>query len=138
MERAAAVGIACHTTEDLARRNALALAHGYGREVTIYGDVRTVAHHDVRITAEREYCGHFTVEDTAGLSTALAREVDSLVVEGYVAQTIDVVSPEAARDHVRSRDGNGEATAVGSEVVAQDAVCIVSRTEVGRSRSSRT
>ena len=85
-------------------------------QITIDGDIATVAHHDNHGTTEAEDTTDLTVEDAASLGAILTFYINTLVVKRYIVQALYVVLSEMADNTIGSRDRHGQSAAVAFEV----------------------
>ena len=77
-----------------------------------------MAHHDDNSTSEAEHGADFTVEDAAGLGSGFSLDIDTLIVESHIVQTLHIILSEVADNAVGTCDRNGQTTAVALEATA--------------------
>ena len=85
----------------------LSSAHADAGQITVDGDIAAVTYHDDHGAAKAEYATHLTVEDATSLSTSLASNIDSLIVERHVLQTFHIILSEVAANAMTSTYGKG-------------------------------
>ena len=77
-----------------------------------------MAHHDDDGATKTEHGADLTVEDAAGLGSGFSLDIDTLIVERYIMQTLYIILSEVADNAVGTCDRNGQTTAVALEATA--------------------
>ena len=81
-----------------------------------------MAHHHTRGATQAEHRTHLAVEDAAHLCPGFAHDIDALVVEGHVFQSLHMVLSEMAHDAVATCHGHGQTAPVALEIATDAAV----------------
>ena len=122
MERAIARAVARNATQRLARSDLLAAMYADAREITVDAHIRTVANDDVIQSVHIENGRYFAAIYGPRLRARTPGEVNALVAELHAAQAGHIVSAVVRRDSIRTRNRDGQTSAVGCEATAQGVV----------------
>ena len=125
MEDTVAGGIGSDTSQMLGGGYALTATHTHIGQVVVDGVVVAVADDDGVGTAKIGYGDHLAREDAAGLCSAMAGEVDTLVVELHATEAGYIVGAVTAGDGIAARDRYRQTATVFLEIVAELYVGIV-------------
>lgn len=122
MERAIARAVARNATQRLACSDLLSTMYADAREITVDAHIRTVANDDVIQSVHIENGRYFAAIYGPRLRARMPGEVNALVAELYAAQAGHIVSAVVRRDGIRTRNRDGQTSAVGCEATAQGVV----------------
>ena len=122
MERAIARAVARNATQRLARSDLLAAMYADARQITVDAHIRTVANDDVIQSVHIENGRYLAAIYGPRLRTRTPSEVNALVAELDAAQAGHIVSAVVRRDGIRTRNRDGQTSAVGCEATAQGVV----------------
>ena len=122
MERAIARAVARNATQRLARSDLLAAMYADARQITVDAHIRTVANDDVIQSVHIENGRYLAAIYGPRLRTRTPGEVNALVAELDATQAGHIVSAVVGRDGIRTRNRDGQTSAVGCEATAQGVV----------------